>query len=596
MVSEKLQKTLDFIGATNSDIARYAKLDTSLVSRIKSGSRKVSINSRTMVKIANGIYMFCDDKNMIRGFCSLFGGRITESREESVNKFLMWLYEGAENETYAYKPQKTTRPSVNISSKLDKLMTLTDTSNIRLARTINVDSSYISRIRNGLRTPKSNIALMKNISAAITDKIITQNKAEEAAALMGVPCELIFSSENPADEIFAWLCGTDRDDFIPAAEILIDKIESFSISGAAPPADIPFEAENIPVSDVYRGTEGLRQAVMRFLSDTISSDISELFLYSDQDMSWMVGDEKFRSVWLTLMDECAKRGTKIKIIHNIDRNLNEMISAITSWLPIYMFGTMEPYYCTKRTDDRFSHTIFLSRSRACIRAQHVRGYEGDGFYDYFTDTERLKFISDEYDGLLKISKPLVRLYGADYAVIPDRSAASDECTVRESLSLATMPYDLLEAILKRNGIPRDKQERIKKIQNAEKNHFFAALKNGYVHELIPQFGSMTEFPCAALDSIYYTPSELSRHIKNILDLMDEYANYRIYLLPEAPFTNIRLTVDSEDVIASRIKEPRMSFVFSHPLVRSAFDNYVSQLRERCDKEKNAVRKILRGYI
>ena len=428
--------------------------------------------------------------------------------------------------------------------------------------------------------------------------------SNNAAKLMGVSPELISNDFDLTNEIYAWLCDSNQEGVLPAAEMLLDKIDAFSPDRMLPLPDISlFTGDALKdTGSVYRGMDGLRRAVIRFLAEASTDNTSELWLYSDQDMSWMVGAEDFRLKWFALMAECVRNGVRIKIIHNIDRGMTEMLAAITSWLPLYMFGTIEPYYCTKRTDDRFSHTLFLRRNKSCINAFLIRGTEGDGYYNYHTDKDMLDYLEGGYKNLLKVSKPLVKLYGGDtiQTLLSETGSAENESTVREGLSLATMPKELLLSMLERAGIDGAEHDKIVNRWETESSFFRATLKTGYYHELIPIIRDEVVFTSGMqsdiADGVNYTPSELSRHIENILSLMDKYTGYRVYILPEAPFSNMRIAVDNKRVIVSRRKSPQMSFVFTHPLMHDAFENYIKQLKGRCEQDKKASRNALQAYL
>ena len=595
MVAERLKKTLNFLGASNNVIARYAGVDASLVSRLKSGSRTVKMNSASISRIAGGIYLFCDDRNIVPAFCSLFGGDSSGSRAETERKFILWLYENSGEQLDSDLKIKVKSPFTNIGSRIDNLMRLTCTSNIRLARAINVDSSYISRIRSGLRTPKSNLKLVRNICDAMSQKIIEQNMISETADLIKVSPELISNVSDLSTALFDWLSDTGQDSFSPAAEILLGKIESFSPDIKSAETDITLLTGKISDdnSAIYRGVDGLRKAVTRFLWDAIEAGGRELMLYSDQDMNWMVGDEEFRYRWFALMTECIKRNTRIKIIHNIERDIGEMIAAITSWLPLYMHGTIEPYYCAKKTDERFSHTMFLCEERACISAWHVRGCEGGGFYDYYTDSERLHFFAEEFKSALKISKPLVKLYSAPS--LPEAPLYPGNVSiVGEAFSLATMPDELLDKMMERAAITDVEKKLVLSRRDYEIKSFETALQNGGVHELVPigTYNPLKGVPSGIAEGVFYTADELRAHVKNILRLMDETAGYRVYALPDYQFSDMRVAAEKERVIVSRIKAPQMSFVFTHPLMIDAFASYTSNLKNKCEQDKNAARKKL----
>ena len=54
-------------------------------------------------------------------------------------------------------------------------------------------------------------------------------------------------------------------------------------------------------SSHYMGIDGLRTAVIRFLTMAEGSECRELMLYSDQDMGWMTEDENYRNSWAYMM-------------------------------------------------------------------------------------------------------------------------------------------------------------------------------------------------------------------------------------------------------------------------------------------------------
>ena len=597
MVSDRLKQTFEAVSASNSDIARFAGVDTSMVSRIKSGSRKVKMNSISLSRIADGFYLYCDDKNLLPSFCALFDGNAQSGRKANTEKFIKWLFDGVQDPV-TYKSKKRKQIIAVTSTRLDAIMRLTGISNVRLARAANVDSSYISRIRHGVRTPSSKTELLKRISIMLAEKAFDESLEDDVRRLISAPPELTGSPDTLAEEIYGYLTDDSSGNLTPAAEMLLDKIGSFSPDAAANLPDIPTFG-SVDISPVYRGTEGLRNAVIRFLRDAAANEGAELLLYSDQSMDWLVGDSDFRLKWIALMSECARKGVRIKIIHNIDRNINEMLSAIASWLPLYMYGIIEPYYCTRQTDERFSHTMFLHKGNACISACHIRGCEQDGFYDYITSSERLEFFEKEYGELLKLCKPLVKMYSADSPDIFDNESICNVTAVRDTLSLATMPETLLSAMLDRSSLSGKQKSGVLSFYNAKRAAFIASLENGFVHELIPAF-SAEDIKCGKVRSdipeIFYTASDLGEHIENILGLMEKYASYRVCILPEMPFENIRVTIDSAHVTASRLIPPQTSFVFTHPLMLGAFEGYSARLKSTCVQDKVEVRRILSSYL
>ena len=130
-------------------------------------------------------------------------------------------------------------------------------------------------------------------------------------------------------------------------------------------------------------------------------------LYSDSSMSWMTGD--FIKVWASLMTACLKNGTRIKIIHNVERSVNEMTNAIISWMPLYLSGLIEPYYSTSPAGSRYSCTIFIDPENACVHSFGVREGAAETEYFYFTDEERIDRGIGDFEALISKCSPLLEV-------------------------------------------------------------------------------------------------------------------------------------------------------------------------------------------
>ena len=163
----------------------------------------------------------------------------------------------------------------------------------------------------------------------------------------------------------------------------------------------------------YFGTEGLRSAVLRFLTEALQGNAQQLLLYSDEEQGWMTEDAAYLKKWAALMTACVRNGTQIRIIHNVDRDLGEMIAAIKSWLPLYTLGRIDSRYSTLLRGERFFHTVFLWPGRACIKAAGVRGTQAEGIYHYYSGQRELEICGQEYRRLLENTRPLMKTAAVD---------------------------------------------------------------------------------------------------------------------------------------------------------------------------------------
>ncbi|MCR4743970.1 MAG: hypothetical protein K5894_01925 [Lachnospiraceae bacterium] len=417
MLSEKLDSLMTELKISSVDIAGAAGFDRTNVSRLRSGSRQIMRDSSSAKKLVDGILISSENKNITPNLCSFINIKNISDDDYIRNAISEYLFKEEDSETPVRKNilnkkehgKKVKNTSHNFGYKLDLIMNMTDLMNVTLSHILHVDASLISRYRKGLVTPRSNPELSENLSNALWKIIQKNEKTNELANIMSFPADLINE-----DYFYDWLCDFRSEDNSEANAIekLLAGFNSFSAeTGIALPTFSEAAPSEILSADKreYFGYEGLRKAVIRFLGNSILSAEKNnvIYLYSDQSMDWMVKDKKFLMKWASLMSMILKTGTRVKIIHNIDRSLPEMSSAILSWLPLYMSGMVESYYCLKDCGERFSHTIFLNPENYCIEGVHVIGTEKDGHYHYLNDQDTLKCFSNSFQILLKRSKPLV---------------------------------------------------------------------------------------------------------------------------------------------------------------------------------------------
>ena len=583
-LQERLNELMSVLRANNVQIAHYAGFDRTNLSRLRNGSRVPQRSGPTAEKLVSGLYLFADNRNELGMLCAAIGANADAPADKIKAALSAWLWEGQEPTPPSRKRAAAAAEYRSFGEKLNVVMTLAEVSNVRLSRLVNVDASLISRFRTGVRTPRSNPELAERLCLALLLRLRALGKLRELSRITKL--------EDPDEESFRdWLCDFgegDTGDF-SAVERLLEGFDTFPAS-PAPPASESLPELREDSRTVYYGRAGLRQAVIRFLSSALRSGAKELWLYSDQNMEWMVGDPVFHARWGGLMRACVENGIRIRVIHNIDRELGEMISAIQSWLPLYLTGMIEPYTCRKRNRERFAHTLFLCPGLACIEAFHVFGTEDTGVYHYHTDARTVAVFESAYERLLESTQPLLR-FPCDGEQEPGTGGLT---VLQNTLSLATMPEALAESF--HSPALRQKWER-------ERAQYQERLRSAFVYECIPSAPDEALFsgqvPVEQLPDappLYYTPDQYSAHIANIIHLSERYANYRFYVLPEAPFPTVKLMIGNHSVTVTRTRTPFLSFQFTHPLMCSAFQGYARCLMEQYKVDRNTLRRELGRYL
>lgn len=591
MLSQRLKYIMEILGVSHKQLAGYSGFDRTNISRILNKKRTPAMDSVTMKKLVNGIFLFAENHNKLEELLKISKNQEWKSDDEIKNMILLYLCEG---DIIKNQKEEYTKLEYYIFGKrLDMIMTLIELSNIRLSKILSVDASLISRFRTGERTPKSNQKLAEQICQVIMERIIRLEKQKEVAALIGILPEQFNQAV-----LNTWLLDSENihQKGILAIEHLVGAFDAFSLSAKLP---LPSFEEIAPrevlcsSETMYFGVEGIRTAVIRFLGNAALYGAKELWLYSDQNIDWLVGDPVFFMRWANLMVACVKKGIRIKMIHSIDRNLEEMFSGIKSWVPLYMSGMIQSFYLTKSSIRRFSYTIFLCPGISCIQSCHSVGMEEEGIYYYYTDEKNLLYYKNTYQKLLLDAKTLIKTFVMEDIVMP----LGGLMIVQSGLSIATMPKELVDTL----DIP-DLERHWKHQKMLLEQH----LQTDYIYECITleSFEALSSgkiaMPRLTIPQenakLYYSPKQYAIHIRNILELLDHYPNYRVIILPEIPFENVKIIIGTKSIVVIRTTQPFLSFHFSHPLMCKAFQEYANLLIRKHKQDKKIQRKNLEKYI
>ncbi|MCR5417574.1 MAG: helix-turn-helix domain-containing protein [Lachnospiraceae bacterium] len=295
-------------------------------------------------------------------------------------------------------------------NRLTQVMELVGLSNARLARECNVDPSHISRFKGGLRSPKSNEKLTEAICRACFACVKEQNLTDSLCDMMGKNDMSSADMDALYEDFKYWLCDFTTSDQATALDLFysIDNYypEEFAV---ATPSEELLNALIAGRKDCYEGMEGLQQASLCFLADVYQSDAKQILLYSDFPTDWMVKGEEFIAKWAALMTACIKRGVCVSIIHNIDRDVPEMLEGLKSWLPLYMSGAIDPYYSIKSGGERFYHTLFICPGVCTVVGWQAADDRTFGPFFYHKGDAMVNRCCDMYETLHKSSHRLLRI-------------------------------------------------------------------------------------------------------------------------------------------------------------------------------------------
>lgn len=508
------------------------------------------------------------------------------------------------------------------SEKLDLLMNLSGTSNSALARSINLDASYISRLRRGDRSPSKNENYLKAISQYFAKFVSTDAfRSGLCHALQIPPSQMSLDADHTSGLILEWLYDQKPSQTKSIARLL-DQVSHFAFPASSTVFDLTSVMEHLTFEETttYHGIEGKQKAVLAFLATALASDASEtLYLYSDEAMDWLIGDQKFTGQWAMLMSRIIRKGHKIVIVHTVNRGLDEMLSAIREWMPLYMTGAIEPYYYPRTRDDVYKHTLFILEGKMAMVSRSISRSERPPLIHLFTESRTVAHYQFEYEDYLSQCRPLMKILtpGQTDKVLTlleeFESEKTSSLALREGLPSMTLPVEVLKAVLYRTGIDPVRMTTYLNFQKRRLERLEAHLLDFEHTEMLllpdrkqflehrkgfegpPQsleaslassdvnagdsFSAHLRLKYASIAGItdaVYGLEDFCSHLSYMLHLLNTYPNYHVILLEETFSKGCTVYIrENVGVVILKDSEPTVLFAINESRLTAAFTDFAS---------------------
>jgi len=522
------------------------------------------------------------------------------------------------------------------SEKLDLLMNLSGTSNSALARHINLDASYISRLRRGDRAPSKNENYLLAISQYFAKFMAVDTfRSGLCHALQTPPSQIPIDLEPASAIILDWLYDQKAVETKSIGKLL-EQVSHFTFPTSNAIFDLAslFGTLNPKETSTYLDLHGKREAVLTLLATALMSEATEtLYLYSDESMEWLIGDKKFTSQWSILMSKIIQKGHKIVIVHTVNRGLDEMLTAIREWLPLYMTGSIEPYYYPRTRDDVYKHTLFILEKKTALISRSVSRSTNPPIVHVFNEPRTVAHYQKEFQDYLNLCRPLMKIItvrhnGGVLEMIEEFEAeASNTITLREGLPSLTMPVATAESIMIRSGLESQQVQYMSGIQRKRHERLLKQLQD-FEHTdllLLPDKKSLQELTKSAeanglqkdsntnntpdalrvkflglvgLSDAVYTLQEFSEHLAYTIHLMKTYPNYHVILLEDNFSSDCTVTIrENVGVLVIKDSAPNVLFAINESRMTAAFLDYTTVITGKVrlnGTERKAVLKRLEG--
>ena len=469
----------------------------------------------------------------------------------------------------------------------------------KLCRCANYDPSAIFRFRRGERQPAEPEQFAAAVASYVSREMDGPAQREVAAALLGCAAEDLGDRAAYCRRVQDWLLGSHapREDSVSR---FLTKLDEFDLNAYIRSVHfdelkVPVAPFQLPTSRSYSGLRQMMDSELDFMKAAVLSRSTEpVFMYSDMPMTEMAQDLEFPKKWMFGMALLLKKGLRLQIIHNIDRNLPEMMLGLESFIPMYMTGQIEPYYFKAPQGGVFLHFLRVSGT-AALTGEAVSGHHSEGRYYLTNNRAEVAYYRRRADALLENAKPLMEIYRADGAsrlnafLLADSRTPGRRRCVLSAPPLYTADPAFLTAVLQRHDVPAPDQERILAHAKSRREQAETILRD---NEMVLALPRLTEeaferypmsLPLPGLfyeRDIPYTYQEYLEHIDQTEQFAAVHPRCRLELTADSTFRNLQIVMhEGQWAMVSKEKSPAIHFVIRHAKLRSAIESFEPPLVE-----------------
>lgn len=550
------------LNCTSKELAIKANLSETVISRYRNGLRTPGVNKDEIKNLANAISVISYEKKINLDYDEVLNCLI-----DSVNK----------NDEFNYD---------NFCKNFNRLLNDLKINIKDMAKYINFDASYISRIRYNKAKPSTPSEFCNKVCSYVINrfndndiliKFLNCNKNINDKALFDNLYNFLINNENTMTEskyINDFLISLDDfnlNDFIKA--IKFDELKV---------PNIPFYKAK---TKSYYEIEEMKRGELDFFKATVlSKDTEDIFMCSDMPMEDMAEDISFGKKWMFGIAMCLKKGLHLNIIHNLDRPFNEMMLGLESWIPIYMTGSVSPYYLKNYSNNIYNHLNYTSGS-VILTGECINSYHNKEKYYLTSNSKEINYYKEKTKLLLKKASPLMEIYTNDNKDVFDeflknvKNSKKDMKRLLANLPIFTIDDEILTKMLKRNKLTKDEIKLVLNYKKNMENTTYNILKNNTIEDTIYNNDFNNDKPYLSLENmffnknIYYTKDEYLKHLNSTKKYCKSNNNYKLNIIDNKVFNNISITITNNYVIIYKNNNPQIKFVIKHSKLVDAISKF-----------------------
>ena len=574
--SEQLNEYLVTLDCSAKELAKASGLSAAVISRYRSGERIPRSDSENLTQLCKGI-------------CALSNQKVSSATDA--------LTQATVREALASSLKQP--DNSRLSDNFNQLLLAVPVSLADLARFLNYDSSYLSRIRSGARTPSdpewfcSETARFIVLRTPPADRIFLEK-------LTGQPIKDTHDDVSLCQLLSGWLLNTKNAPMhANQMQSFLQKLDQFDLNDYIrsihfDELKVPSIPIQLPSAHTYFGIREFMTAELDYLKATVlSPSMESVIMYSDMPMNEMAKDPDFPKKWMFGMAMMLKKGLHLNMIHNVNRPFSEMMLGLESYIPMYMTGQISPYYLNETPNRVFGHFLKVSGTVA-LSGECIAGYHNEGKYYLTKKKDEVSYYRHRAQALLSHARPLMKIFRVDhsceYETLRTRLLSSNsQRNLVASLPIYTMTDELLCSILAKNHVSKLNTAKIRAYASMERKRVEALLKNASITDELSLLdkNEFDHYPLRLFladlfleRDIVYTWDTYQEHLALTKQYADTHRTYTIKRSTIPAFRNIQIQIcEGKWAVVSKNNSPAIHFVIEHPKLRHAIENMVMPLVE-----------------
>lgn len=572
--SEQLNEYMKILKCSSSDLVSTSGLSSAVISRYRNGERTPNIKGKQIEHLAYGLYKIGINRN------------IEISKEDIYNGLVLTLSD-------------IVIDFEQLSKNFNELASTLNINIADLSKFIRYDASFVSKIRNGSRTPAKPKSFIEGVCSYVVSKYRSDSDKKAISTLIGCNLDDLEDKSNYYQKLENWLSTNSRPSHNYINDFL-NNLDSFDLNEYI--KAIHFDEMKVPFVPFYKsgsrnyyGLEEMKKGELDFFKATVlSKSVEPVFMCSDMPMEDMAKDVDFGKKWMFAIAMTLKKGLHLNIIHNLNRPFNEMMLGLESWIPIYMTGQVSPFYLKNVDTSVYCHLNYVSGAVA-LNGECINGYHKNGKYSLTSSKPELEYYKQKAQNMLSKARPLMEIYRYENKNAFNTfisSANQKSCNYRRvlsSLPFHTLSENLFLKILEHNKISDENTQELLESLKEQKKIFSKTLKENIVQDEIYVMtqSDFEEHPLSvSLSSnffehkVCYNYEEYLEHLAETKKFEKTHQNYKINFKTNNTFRNIQITICEKNwVMISKENSPSIHFVIHHPKLREAIESFIPPVVE-----------------